>query len=69
LGKSLQTVHVSFRVFVLLTQLVCEKVLPAFLCAVKMLSLQKIPSGGAKSIKDGEKLKVLELQEAMILSS
>jgi hypothetical protein len=64
LGKSLQTVHVSFRVFVLLTELVCEVVLPAFLCAGKMPSLQKIPSGGAKSI-----IKCREFESAGIARS
>jgi hypothetical protein len=50
LGKACKLSMFHLEIFVLLTELVCEVVLPAFLCAGKILSLQKIPSGGAKPI-------------------
>jgi hypothetical protein len=68
-GKACKLFMFHLEIFVLLTELVCEVVLlPAFLCAGKMLSLQKNSIRWSKVHHEMEKkLKVLELQEAMIL--
>jgi uncharacterized membrane protein YidH (DUF202 family) len=68
LGEACKLFMFHLEIFVLLTELVCEAVLPAVLCAGKMLSLQKNSIRWSKVHHQMEKkLKVLELQEAMIL--